>query len=286
MVEAMHSIDFSRPSDATKRFVRFYALRQSNLASSVLIHPVPARSEHILNFQFGDEIQIHNLDERVVRLAKMAALIGLQTHRRVEQQIRGQIDCFVIFFQPAALNLLFGLPAISITNADHDARGVLGSSIGELGERLGNCRLFHDRVRVAEEFFIQLGSKVPPADSVELAAREILRHRGLYRIEALAQDTGLGSRTFQRRFKQTIGLSPKTYARIVRFQSALQAKAVCPQMTWTDIAHEHGYHDQMHMVHDFQGFSNESPSELLWHLSNIYRADLTRGEKPQGHLVL
>jgi AraC-like DNA-binding protein len=286
MGEAMHSIHFSRPTDATKRFVRFYALRQSSLASSVLIHPVPARSEHILNFQFADEIQIHNLDERVVRVAKTAALIGLQTHRRVEQHIRGQIDCFVIFFQPAALNLLFGLPAASITNADHDACGVVGPSVSDLRERLGNCRLFHERVRVAEEFFIHLGSKTPPADSVELAAREILRHRGLCRIEALAQDTGLGSRTFQRRFKQTIGLSPKAYARIVRFQSALQAKAVSPQMTWTDIAYKYGYHDQMHMVHDFQGLSNESPSELLRHLSNIYQANLTRAEKAQGHLVL
>src|SRR5215469_9857899 len=81
MVEAMHSIHFSRPSDATKRFVRFYALRQANLGSSVLIHPVPARSEHILNFQFADEYQVHNLDERVIRLAKPAAVIGLQTHR-------------------------------------------------------------------------------------------------------------------------------------------------------------------------------------------------------------
>lgn len=88
MVEAMHSIQFSRPSHATKRFVRFYALQQSNLASSVLIYPVPARSEPVLNFQFADEIQIHNLDERVVRLAKTAALIGLQTHRRVERHIR------------------------------------------------------------------------------------------------------------------------------------------------------------------------------------------------------
>jgi AraC-like DNA-binding protein len=285
MVEATHSIHFSGPSDATKRFVRFYAHRASNLASSVLIHPVRARSEHVLDFEFGDDIQIRSFYDGAVRLAEKAAVIGLQTHRRGEQLIRGRIECFNIFFQPAALNLLFGLPAVSITNADHDACGVLGSSIGELRERLANCRLFHERVRVAEEFLICFGSKVPPADPVELA-REILRQRGICRIDTLAQDTGLDSRTFQRRFKQTVGLSPKTYARIVRFQSALQTKAVSPRMTWTDIAYAHGYHDQMHMVHDFQGFSNESPSELLRHLSNIYQADLTTAGKTQGHLVL
>jgi AraC-like DNA-binding protein len=286
MVEAMHLIHFSAPSDATKRFVRFYAHRESNLASSVLIHPVPARAEQALDFEFADPIQIHRFSDGVIRSAESAALIGLQTHRRIEQLIRGRVESFCIFLQPAALSLLFDFPAVSITNADHDARGVIGRSVSDLRERLGNCRSFHERVRVAEEFLVRLGSRVSPADSVELAAREILRQRGVCRIEALARDTGLGSRTFQRRFKQTIGLSPKTYARIVRFQSALHAKAMSPKLTWTDIAYEYGYHDQMHMVHDFQGFSTETPSGLLRHLSNLYQADLTIAEKAQGLVVL
>ena len=142
MVEAMHWMHFSTPSDATKRFVRFYAHRESNLASSLLIHAVPARSEHVRDFQFADEIQIHNFDDGVVHIAETPALIGLQTHRRVEQLIRGRIESFNIFFQPAALSLLFALPGVSITNADHDARGVLGRAVSALRERIGNCSSF------------------------------------------------------------------------------------------------------------------------------------------------
>jgi hypothetical protein len=88
-----------------------------------------------------------------------AVLIGLQTHRRVEQVIRGRIESFSVFFQPVALSLLFGLPAMTITNADLDARGVLGRFVGGLRERLGNCGSFLERVLVAEEFFVDLSSK-------------------------------------------------------------------------------------------------------------------------------
>lgn len=282
----MHSIQFSKPSDATKRFIRVYAHRESNLGSSALIHPVPARSEHVLDFEFADAIQIHNLDDGVIRKAESIALIGLQTHRRVEQVIRGRIESFSIFFQPAALNLLFGVPSITITNADQDARGVLGRAVHWLRERLGSCDSFLERVSTTEEFFIALGSKSPRFDMVESIAQQILWQHGVCRMDALAQSAGLCSRTFHRKFKQSVGVSPKTYARIIRFESALQTKAAFPALTWTAIAHEYGYHDQMHMVHDFHHLAADTPSGLLTHLANIFPADLNNAKKPHVRLLL
>ena len=61
-----------------------------------------------------------------------------------------------------------------------------------------------------------------------------------------------GLRQFERSFERDVGVSPKSFARIARFQSALDAKLVSPQRTWLDIAHSFGYHDQMHMIHDFE----------------------------------
>jgi len=277
--KAVHSIQFSKPSDATRRFIRFYAHRESDLGSSVLVHPVPARSEHVLDLEFADQIQIHDLRDGVKRSAKSAALIGLQTHRRVEQLIRRRIESFTVFLQPAALSLLFGLSAITLTNADQDACGVLGCSVGALRERLGNCGSFLERVLAAEEFFIALSSKAPRFDIIESVAHEIRRQHGVCQIDAIARSAGLSSRTLHRRFKESIGLSPKIYARIVRFESALQAKATSTKLTWTDIAHQYGYHDQMHMVHDFRSLSTDTPSGLLRHLANVHSGDLSTAEK-------
>jgi AraC-like DNA-binding protein len=286
MAQPMHSIHFREPSDATKRFIRFYAHRESKLGSTVLIHPVPARSEQVLDFEFGDPIQIHSFHDGVIRTAETSALIGLQTHRRVEQFIQGQIKSFSIFFQPAALSLLFALPAVNITDSDYDARGSLGRSVGELRERLGTCVSFHEQVRVAEEFFLRLSSKAGRFGGIELAAHEILRQHGVCRMDALARDTGLSGRTFRRRFSQSIGVSPKLYARIVRFESALQTKAVSPQLTWTDIAYEYGYHDQMHMIHDFQQLSTDTPSGLWGHVTNIFSSGLNASDRTHARVLL
>jgi AraC-like DNA-binding protein len=73
---------------------------------------------------------------------------------------------------------------------------------------------------------------------------------------------GWGSASVERRFRYEIGIPPKLYARIVRFESALRRKAEAPETRWTDIAHALGYHDQMHMVHDFNRLSGDSPTAI------------------------
>jgi AraC-like DNA-binding protein len=283
----MHSIQFSKPCEATKRFIRSYAHREARLGPSLLIHPIPARSEHTLDFEFGGPIEIHTLGDGVIRTAETAALIGSQTHRRTQLLVRGNIESFTIFFQPAALNLLFGLPAIEITNADHEAAGVLGCSIVDLRQRLGNCDTFPERVQIAEEFVIRRSSTVPPVDGIESAADAILRTHGTGRIDSLARDAGSSIRNLQRSFQQRVGVSPKLYARIVRFEAALRAKALSQHLSWTTLAHQFGYHDQMHMIHDFQQLSAETPSEILKDLLEVIPgADISGDHRSSARLLL
>jgi hypothetical protein len=48
-----------------------------------------------------------------------------------------------------------------------------------------------------------------------------------------------------------------------RFEAALKTKAAFPHLSWTMVAHDFGYHDQMHMIHDFQHLSGETPTGIL-----------------------
>jgi hypothetical protein len=62
--------------------------------------------------------------------------------------------------------------------------------------------------------------------------------------------------------------SPKLYDRIVRYQMALDLKLCAPHRTWMSIAHQTGYHDQMHMIKDFQLLSGNTPARLLAELGD------------------
>jgi AraC-like DNA-binding protein len=65
-------------------------------------------------------------------------------------------------------------------------------------------------------------------------------------------------------------MRPKLFARVARFEAALEYKARFGQRSWVDVAHSFGYHDQMHMIHDFAEFTGATPSETLNQLENVY----------------
>lgn len=71
--------------------------------------------------------------------------------------------------------------------------------------------------------------------------------------------TGLSSRRFIELFKQQVGLTPKLFSRIRRFQHVLRTTQPRAEVDWADVALECGYFDQAHFIHDFRAFSGLTP---------------------------
>ena len=71
---------------------------------------------------------------------------------------------------------------------------------------------------------------------------------------------GLSPRRFIRRFAGAVGLTPKRFARVRRFQRVLDAFERGRRVDWARVAADCGYFDQAHLIHDFRGFSGLSPT--------------------------
>lgn len=255
-------ITCSAPATALRDLVRYYYQVESRLASGAALQPVPARSPEAIEFMFGTPYEVHRLDRGGVENAHPVALIGVQTFRRVELVMRGHVDAFTIVFQPGGVFRLFGVPGEVLTNDHFDGEATLGRGLGELLQRLGAKTSFADRIAVADDYLRARATRLAPASSVALAAMHVLANGGRGPLSVLAHGTGLGLRQFERLFRLQIGMPPKLYARIVRFEAALRRKAASPALRWTDVAHVLGYHDQMHMVHDFNQLSGGSPTAI------------------------
>ncbi len=68
---------------------------------------------------------------------------------------------------------------------------------------------------------------------------------------------------FIAQFRRHVGLTPKLFCRIRRFQQVLTQVASRRTVEWADVAYSCGYYDQAHFVHDFQRFSGLNPSTYL-----------------------
>jgi len=211
---------------------------------------------------------------------RAVALVGSRTSPSAELILSGNVDAFTIVFMPGAFSMLFGVPAVEITNGDFNGDEVLGQRIDELYCRLGEVSPFHARVHVADSFFTAIRPATESVSAIVHTARTMIRNQGSVRISDIVHRTGLGLRQFERRFAHEIGVSPKLYARIIRFEAALQRRVVSPSTPWTDIAHDLGYHDQMHMVHDFNRLSGGSPEAISRHLDMFVQPEVLTSQPP------
>jgi len=88
---------------------------------------------------------------------------------------------------------------------------------------------------------------------------------GLTRVSSLAHATGLSARQFERRFASHVGLAPKSFLRVVRFQRVLRAIDAGTTPDWSRLAVDHGFYDQPHFVNDFRAFTGYAPTD--WNIT-------------------
>jgi AraC-like DNA-binding protein len=263
-------VRFSAPAAALDRFVRFYVQREVQIRGAPVIHPVAARAASMIEFDFADPVDVVSVDGRWRQKSPRFVVVGPNTHRKLDLHLHGSLNSFVIMFQPDGLQRLFGLPTAEVTDRSFDVQCVLGRYGLRAGQILGEAASFEARVRLANEWLFRQSLQAREVDAISEAANRMIRTGGRVDLLALADRVGLSSRQFARRFVQQVGMRPKLFARIARFEAALEHKACFATKSWAEIAHEFGYYDQMHMVHDFSEFTGGTPSEILNQLEAVF----------------
>ncbi len=96
--------------------------------------------------------------------------------------------------------------------------------------------------------------------AVKLSLAGICAHANAATVNGLTRDTGLSTRRLAQLFQEQVGVSPKLYCRIRRFQQALAHLHAGDELPWAELALACGYYDQSHFSNDFRAFSGISPS--------------------------
>lgn len=141
---------------------------------------------------------------------------------------------------------------------EHEARR---SELGLVEEQLFEAVHDDERVTVVERFLRErLRERV--ADSVvnEVVDR-IRRSRGSLRIDKVARDVALSQSALERRFRRTVGTSPKKFAALVRLRNVVRMRRA--GASFTEIAYAAGYADQPHFIKDFRRFTGKAPDEFF-----------------------
>lgn len=161
---------------------------------------------------------------------------------------------------PAGVEPLLGMPARIIGDRIALLDDVIGSRAAEIEERVLSAP-DHALVRLGDAL-VRLG-RSRELHAVTARAIHWVRHAGgQKRIDALANETNLSTRQLERVFREHVGLGPKTYSRLVRFDRAARGIASRGTTAWTHFALTHGYTDQAHFVNEFKEFAGVTPAQF------------------------
>lgn len=141
------------------------------------------------------------------------------------------------------IEALWGVPGAALLREALLAAATPGAAIAVMEAALRHewhGRAVHPAVAVALDVFARR-----PADA---------------RVRAIADAVGMSAKRFIERFTHDVGLTPKQFCRVLRFQAAVGQAHAARDVDWAGVALDAGYCDQAHFIHDFRAFSGLTPT--------------------------
>lgn len=188
---------------------------------------------------------------------------GLQTNTFLIEAPTAPCAVLGIRLSPAGAYALLGTPLIDIADITVDLADLAGAVTDELVDACAAATSGEDRVRAAMRWVcarMTRGVRIDPA--IAWAVGEIERLDGSVSIAALREQLGFTRTRLVDAFREQVGLSPKLFARVIRFRHVLrQLHAGAGSLA--DVAIDAGLYDQPHLNAEFKALSGFTPTEFL-----------------------
>ena len=169
-----------------------------------------------------------------------------------------------IHFRPGGAFPFFKLPAAELQNLHVGLDTLWGAKAGEIRDRVIEAATPEAKLRTLEELLLaQAARPLARHPAVAFALRELSTVPLTRTIAEVTDQIGLSQKHFIRVFSEEVGLTPKLFCRVRRFQEALSRIHEGRRIDWTEVALDCGYFDQAHFNRDFRAFSGLNPSTYL-----------------------
>lgn len=251
------------PCPAIQSYVRCYTLREFDTAGVDFFKPLPANHEVTLSFILAGSLSTTKTSFGDIISGSQQHIVGLQTASKGTAVFNGSVRFFTIQFKPNGFYKLFNLPVSLLTDKIYKLSDVLRKDMSGYIENLFEAtdtaalKSLTDTLLLS---YLLKSKKADPNNSITYTSSVIFKNHGNANIKNLAYEANMCLRTFELRFTEQVGISPKMYARLTRFNRAILIRTKNKAISWTDICHQCGYYDQMHFIKEFKQFAGDSPS--------------------------
>jgi AraC-like DNA-binding protein len=179
----------------------------------------------------------------------------------------GQSDILGIKLQPAALTQLFGTEMSSLKDKVVSLHDFGNGGLNRINQAIRETGDDMERIKLINSDFMNRGLAIQ-TNPLEKVLGNIFSSNGILSVNFICKESGITERQLERLFKKYIGISPKFFARIIRFSYIFQVVQK-KKLSWSEVGLESGFYDQAHFIKNFKAFTGEDPSNYFFDDPNL-----------------
>ena len=214
-------------------------------------------------FNFGDPFR-WLIDQETPQgdLISQVHLMG-QRDRIFFGRPSGKIDMLGVRFKAGGLPAFTSVPVCGLLNRMVPAEQVLGAGVKEWEEPLYDKEKDADRIVLLDQLLRERVRDLSQEEQLlQAAAGSIRAKKEEVSIRAIADQAGWSYKRLERAFLRTVGYTPKSYHKIVRFNTAVRRMSSGKDRSLTEVCYECGYYDQAHFIKDFRRYTGTAPGHF------------------------
>ncbi|MEZ2442523.1 helix-turn-helix domain-containing protein [Chitinophaga sp. RCC_12] len=250
-------------SDIVKHF---YVMQSGRDFVTTTAHLSP-NYEMMWLFNFGAPVRFSfaaaPLDDR--QIDKVAVLGPLR--KMLNYELLPETDLLAVVFNLDGFYRLFQVPvdALNDEQLHHPGDFMEQASAHELWEVLKRTPSSAERVEILKDYISTAAHAAEEGALPLLNGADYFNDQLIQPAKAIAADADLSERTVQMRFKKYVGYSPKEMLRFLRFKQVISSieHNTADSIDWFDLIHDFGYHDQSHLIKDFQYYLGTTPETFI-----------------------
>jgi len=246
--------------DKLKSYIFGYQYYKANAETPFINLKLPYGDVQLI-FQFKGEIAHYNALTSDWQLRPHAFFAGSNEYAFPIKLPPGA-EIFCVLFNIGVARNLLQINTLKIKNRLTHPEDLWGREGKLLTEQIRFCRSNGQRIRIVENFL--QGKIHPPKKSKITASINYLhRVRGICNIDEMRAVSGLSNSHFRRKFKEDVGLNPKSFQKILRIISLIKFFFQHPEISLTKLGYQFGYCDQSHFIKDFKSVIGSTPRQFF-----------------------
>jgi AraC-like DNA-binding protein len=250
------------PTEILSKYIKNYFIVETDNSEDYLpnerVYPCGYAT---MVFHYGSP-SIFQKKDSIKNIEPNLVICGQQTSY-YDLSLSGKTGMILIVFKPHGVKSFFNFSITELLNENLSLQDLINNESIELEDKLFNSPNNRQRITHLENFLIKKMIHNDEFERVEYALEIIENSKGQIKAQDIAHEVCLGIKQFERTFSKYVGINPKKYASIVRFQNVIQMKRKHDNSSMFQLAFDNGYYDHAHFIHDFKSFTGLSPKEFF-----------------------